>query len=164
MLKRKIKAHENSLCSQEKHLQLLNFSRCLMGLNTKMYFSKNNSQIHQVNKDPLSKDEAQGGQHQISSRRICTRSTTPTALFLNGVYIIWPLRWWWVGWRQRVVQLACKPTSSASTESTNHGPKTFRGKKSRKFQKAKLEFVNSGNCLHSICIVLGIIINNLEMI
>lgn len=39
MSKRKMKAHENYPCSQNRHLRLLNFYRCLIGLST-----QNNSQ------------------------------------------------------------------------------------------------------------------------
>ena len=47
--------------------------------------------------------------------------------------------------------------------STNHGSKIFKKKNSRKFQKAKIEFVILSNYLHGVYIVLGIL-SNLEMI
>ena len=47
--------------------------------------------------------------------------------------------------------------------STNHGSKILKKKNSRKFQKAKIEFVILSNYLHGVYIVLGIL-SNLEMI
>ena len=52
---------------------------------------------------------------------------------------------------------------STSADSTKLSSKISPPKNSRKFQKAKLEFLHSGKHLYRIYIILGII-SNLEMI